>query len=393
MAAVLACLLIVIISVTVVVLLHAPSPASATLLVESHSVVPGSPPTVRWPTEGEAAWSVPSLGVRDHSAVQSAVPIGSIAKLMTAIVVLRDHPLTPGRDGPVVTVTEADLASFRAEVAADQSNVTIQSGEMLSERQLVEGLLIHSGNDYADLIGRLDAASSTAFVAKMNATAAAMGLTRTSYADASGFDPSTVSTPAEQLIVAQAALRDPLIASLVDQTSVNLPVAGSVSTYTPLVGTGGVVGVKSGLTTQAGGCDVLARDLVIGGHIVQILTAVTGQHAADRLKAAGAEAFRLSTEVGAGIIPVPISGADAPLANLGWGSDIVPVIAKHPVVVPGWPGTVVTVSMRLRRHVTTSLPRGSTVGLVRVESGATTWHATVFTAASLTPPGLLDRVV
>ena len=44
---------------------------------------------------------------------------------------------------------------------------------------------------------------------------------------------------------------------MVQQSSVTLPVAGTISTYTPLLGLDGVIGVKSGFTTAAGGCDVL----------------------------------------------------------------------------------------------------------------------------------------
>ena len=53
--------------------------------------------------------------------------------------------------------------------------------------------------------------------------------------------------------------------------------AGTVSTYTPLLGFFGVVGVKSGFTSAAGGCDVLALSRVVHGHRVTVLAAVTGQ--------------------------------------------------------------------------------------------------------------------
>ena len=53
-------------------------------------------------------------------------------------------------------------------------------------------------------------------------------------------------------------MADPTFAGIVKMTSVTLPVAGTISTYTPLLGVDGVIGVKSGFTTAAGGCDVVA---------------------------------------------------------------------------------------------------------------------------------------
>ena len=66
-------------------------------------------------------------------------------------------------------------------------------------------------------------------------------------------------------------------------TSVTLPVAGTLSTYTPLIGLRGIIGVKSGFTAAAGGCDVLA--VVTNGArapTVLLPAAVTGQTGVQR---------------------------------------------------------------------------------------------------------------
>src|SRR6202035_5875461 len=103
--------------------------------------------------------------------------------------------------------------------------------------------------------------SETAFVAKMNAVAHELGLTGTHYADASGFDAATVSTARDQVRLALRAIRLPAFASLVATKEVVLPVAGLQRNLDGLLGTNGIVGIKTGTTTSAGGCFVLAARL------------------------------------------------------------------------------------------------------------------------------------
>ena len=150
-------------------------------------------------------------------------------------------------------------------------------GEVLTELQLLEGMLVHSANDFADALATWDAGTLPAFVAKMNQAAAQLGMTHTTFADASGYSAGSQSTASDILIVAAKDMEDPTLASIVRMPSVTLPVAGTVATYTPLLGFLGTVGVKSGFTSQAGGCDVLAVARVVHGQKVLILAAVTGQ--------------------------------------------------------------------------------------------------------------------
>jgi D-alanyl-D-alanine carboxypeptidase (penicillin-binding protein 5/6) len=356
-------------------------------------VTAGTLPTPPWPTEGQGAYSVPALGVAASSPGEVPVPIGSVAKMMTALVVLADHPLSPGEDGPDVTVVPSDVAAYAQDLTSDQSNVAISVGEVLTERQLLEGLLVHSGDDYAVILARFDAGSEAAFVLKMNERATSMGLHSTTYADASGFDPKTVSTASDQLVVAAAAMENPTIADIVAMPSVTLPVAGSLASYTPLVGTEGVIGVKSGRTTQAGGCDVLAITRSVGGEPVLVLSAVLGQvTAADRLAAAGQAALGLARSASAAIVPVVVASTTRPVARLGWPSATVGLESRAEVVVPSWPGHRVRVAVLLPRSITRSVPQGAVAALLRAQVGSVRLTAALVTTAALPEPSLLDRL-
>jgi D-alanyl-D-alanine carboxypeptidase (penicillin-binding protein 5/6) len=354
---------------------------------------PGVAPTVTWPAEGQGAFAIPALGVAQSSPDEKPLPIGSVAKMMTALVVLRDHPLDAGASGPSVTVTASDEQGYAEDLESDQSGVPIDSGELLTERQLLEGLLIHSASDYAFILARFDAGSDWAFLEKMNATAKAMGLVSTTYTDPSGFDPGTVSTAAEQLVVASAAMEDPVFAQIVSMTSVSLPVAGTVDSYTPDNGSQGVVGVKSGLTTQAGGCDVMATISTTGGARLVVLSAAFGQlTAANRLAAAGDEALALNRAASSGIVAVRAVTAGVTVTGLGWPSSKTGLTSDSSISIPSWPGLRVMVTPVLDHAVSRSLAKGTRVAHVVVRSATLELRGVLATDRPLAQPSLFERL-
>ncbi len=174
-------------------------------------------------------------------------------------------PCRPGPTGPSITITADDMAEYDNELHNDQSTVPIQTGEVLTERQMLEALLTQSANDMAYSLAVWDAGSCRAFVAKMNAMAASLGATATHYVDASGYDPGSVSTASDVLRVAAAGMADPTFAEVVGMAVHRLPRVGTVPNVVTEIGKNGVIGIKSGYTSKAGGCLVLAANRVEGG--------------------------------------------------------------------------------------------------------------------------------
>ncbi len=220
---------------------------------------------------------VPSIGYSAQSGPESSVPIASLTKMTTAVVILRDHPLPDGSDGPGITVTPADAAEYQTELHSDESSISIQAGETLTERQMLEAMLTQSANDIAFSLAMWDAGSIPAFVAKMNALATSLGTTGTHYVDASGYDPQTVSTASDVLRIAAAGMAIPAFAQTVALTSVDLPLVGTLHNIVSEIGVNGVVGVKSGYTSSAGACLVLAAYRTVQHRDVLVLVAVLGQ--------------------------------------------------------------------------------------------------------------------
>lgn len=276
----------------------------------------GTPVPLPWPSSGQSAVAIPAIGYTAQSGAEHAVPVASLTKMMTAYIILHDHPLKPGAQGPRVTITSADAAQFSTDLVTDQSEVKLVAGEVLTEHQMLEGLLVHSANDLAYALADWDAGSASAFVAKMNATARALGMTNTHFADPSGYDSGSQSTAADLLKVASAAMANPTFAQIVSMSEVTLPVAGTVMSYTPMLGTPGVLGVKSGFTTAAGGGDVLAYRAAIGGRTFVVLAAVTSQEGPTVLARAGNDALNLAKAAAAMVHTYTVAQAGTVVAQL-----------------------------------------------------------------------------
>jgi len=245
----------------------------------------GAVPRDVWPADGQAAFvrigeSQIHAGPNQHPA-----PIASVAKVMTAYVVLRDHPLRPGEDGPTITVTEADEADTERRRVRGESVVSVAAGQQLTERQALEALLLPSANNIAAVLAQWNAGSTGRFVARMNDVARSLGMTHTRYTDPSGFDAATVSTSVDQVRIVDRAMRLPVFARIVATPSATLPVAGTVHNTNALLGDDGFVGVKTGSDDAAGGCFAFRAIRWIDGRQTAITGVVLGQPGVDQIGA------------------------------------------------------------------------------------------------------------
>jgi D-alanyl-D-alanine carboxypeptidase (penicillin-binding protein 5/6) len=277
-------------------------------------------PAISWPAQGQGALVLGS----DRTAAspnEQPVPIASVAKVMTAFLVLKRYPLSGTQDGFTVTITEAQAQDEIQDRAENQSGVAVAAGEQLTERQLLEALLIPSGNNIARILATQVSGSEASFVAEMNAEARTLGMDHTTYTDPSGWDQGTVSTAADQLRVFQAAMRFPVFRQIVSMPSVTLPVAGPLTNFNPLVADG--YAGKTGSDSAAGGCLAFFTQVTVGGHPVTAIGVVLGQgqgsntqailaaagEAAQRLVQSAAQASAASTPAAPGLAGAPMGPA------------------------------------------------------------------------------------
>jgi D-alanyl-D-alanine carboxypeptidase (penicillin-binding protein 5/6) len=255
-------------------------------------------PSTVWPVYGQAAFVETGRAQVRAGPNQHAAPIASVAKVMTAYLVLRDHPLGLGQDGPTITLTDADVADTDRRRAQEESIVPVAAGEHLTERQALQALLLPSANNIAVVLARWDAGSLERFVARMNATARSLGMTHTRYTDPSGYDDATVSTAADQVRIVDWAMRLPVFASIVATPSATLPVAGTVHNTNTLLGHDGFVGVKTGSDDAAGGCFAFRAIRWIDGTRTTITGVVLGQPGHDQITAGLAAAAAMVDGIG-----------------------------------------------------------------------------------------------
>jgi serine-type D-Ala-D-Ala carboxypeptidase (penicillin-binding protein 5/6) len=232
---------------------------------------------VAWPAYGESAADISGVGLVPGPRATRPVPIASVAKVMTAYVVLRDHPLSAGASGPLITVLPQEAAAYASQVRNGDSLVPVAAGETITERQALEALLLPSADNMAWILARWDAGSQAAFVARMNATARQLGMTATTYTDPSGLRDSTTSTADDQARLGAAAMRLPALAAVVAMRTADIPVAGVVRNLNTLLGHDGISGLKTGSTDAAGGCALLAAWRRAGSHQALIIAATLGQ--------------------------------------------------------------------------------------------------------------------
>jgi D-alanyl-D-alanine carboxypeptidase (penicillin-binding protein 5/6) len=237
-----------------------------------------------WPDYGQAAVQIGQSRIQ-AGPNQHAAPIASLAKVMTAYLVLHGHPLGVGEDGPTITLTDADVADTDRRRRQLESVVPIVAGEQLTELQALQALLLPSGNNIAAVLARWDSGSAARFVAHMNTTARSLRMARTRYTDPSGYDDATVSAASDQMRIVDRAMSLPAFASIVATPSATLPVAGTVHNTNALLGREGFVGIKTGSDRAAGGCFAFRAIRLLHGRRTTVTGVVLGQPGHDLIDA------------------------------------------------------------------------------------------------------------
>ncbi|MEU9700654.1 serine hydrolase [Streptomyces sp. NPDC047981] len=258
-----------------------PLPAPQLVATEQSHTVEGRL-SIPWPGEGQGAVRLPGTGTIATFGAQKPVPTASVAKIMTAYVVLKDHPLRKGEAGPTITVDAKTVAEGRSE---NESRITgLTEGSTFSQLDMLKMLMIPSGNNAARLLARWSTGtdSEAAFVDRMNAAARELGMNDTTYTDPSGLDAGTVSTAVDQLKLAEAVMKDDVFRSVVA-----LPDAEIKNLSQRLINNNALLnapelsirGIKTGSSTPAGGALVWAGYKSVGEETPLILGALMDQRA------------------------------------------------------------------------------------------------------------------
>lgn len=336
-----------------------------------------------WPAAGQAAYGASGYGVLQAHNTGAPASIASIAKVITALAVLQQKPLAPGQLGPVISIDATDLEYFNYYYLNNGSSAKVEISEKINEYQALQAMLLPSANNFADSLARWAFGSNEAYSIYANKLVKNIGLAHTSVGGPSGFADDTTSTANDLVKLGIQAMANPVIAEIVGQPATNIPVAGDIKNVNWLLGTDGVVGIKTGNTDKAGGCYLFAAKRQIQGHSIVVVGAMLG---ATDLKSAISAAQPLLASGDNGFSEVTVVRKNQVIGNYTtpWGNRAKAVAAKD-VKLLAWRDSQLGIINRLE-PIATPAAFGSTVGKVIVQSGAISASSSLVLSQPLSTP-------
>ncbi|RNE66473.1 D-alanyl-D-alanine carboxypeptidase family protein [Cryobacterium tepidiphilum] len=359
------------------------SAVAATLAKPATLAAPAVQPD--WPDYGAGAiGAVGFPGVLETHGDQSPVPIASITKMVTALLILQAKPLSGDEQGPDITFTDADVDIYYDELAENGSVAPVVPGMVLTERQALTGMLLPSANNYAVTLVNWAYGSVDAYLPIAKDWLKAHGLDGTTVADTSGLSPSSRSTPADLVDLAKLVMANPVLASIVALPTATLPTVGALTNTNHLLGTHGVTGIKTGTTDEAGACLLFAAQVPVGDTTVTLVGVLLG----------GDTHPELDDDIGALIDSVQPGFQQLGLATKGesfgrytteWGESATLVAATDASVLV-WSDTPVTSAVTARP--VTEGDAGDEVGSVEFTGGAKAVSVPLVLADDVAGPSL-----
>lgn len=366
----------------------APLPSAAEAAPASATIRPAAvQPT--FPAWGSAAVGmVGKNGLLVKNGSMASAPIASMTKTITALVLLDKHPIATGEDGPTITFTSADVDILHEVWAQDGSWAPVQAGEQLTEKQALTAMLLPSANNYAISLAIWGFGSVDNFLGYANSWLSARGFTGTHVTDPSGLDPGSVSSPVDLVGIGKLVIGNPVLSGIVDSTSAELPDVGTVHNGNKLLGQGGVVGIKTGWTDQAGHCLLFAASVTLHGHGVKLIGVVTG---APDYGSLWSEVPPLLTSVENGFHDVTVGAASTDYGTYRspWGQKAT-LKSERSGSIFVFSDAPIKVTVR-SAPITLAKP-GDEVGSVSFSGAGQSFSSTLTVSKQIADPGLLWRL-
>lgn len=363
--------------------LLAPTPVAhvSTADVESPT---SSAASIQWPSYGASALGAVGYdGVLASSGSTDQLPMASITKVITTLVVLQQKPLEVGQSGPTITTTAADVALYNHYLSLNGSLAPVRSGLELTQLQLLQLALVHSANNYVATLVNWAFGSEDAFLPVAQKWLTDNGLTSTTIVEPTGIDPGDTATASDLVQLGKLALANPLVAQLVSTTDIDVPGVGTFENTNELLGVDGVTGLKTGTLEKSGANLLFSADRTYGDSTVTIVGVVLG---GKNHTALDKDILTALDGVFAGFHEVPLTKAGTVYgtATTTWGqsSDIVAATSTTVLV---WSDTPISVDEKL--DTITVGAKGDDVGDLDFSVGEQDYTVDLELASPLTDPG------
>ncbi|MEW1962486.1 D-alanyl-D-alanine carboxypeptidase [Microbacterium sp. NPDC077644] len=320
--------------------LHAVAPVASAVEVR---IAPAAASDITWPSGGSSGVGI--AGVSSVASATGAVPIASVTKVVSSLMVLDRLPLALGEQGPEYAFTYADSVEYWDYRVSDQSALDVPVDGVLTEYQLLQGTLLGSANNYIDRLAREIWGSDAQFAAAAKTWLADRGLSDITIVTPSGFDDRNTATPAALLKLGERAMQNPVFAEIVGTKSVELPGAGVVTNTNGMLGDAGVVGIKTGTLGEDWNL-LTAKDVTVDDVTVHLYAAVLGQ---DDDKGRLAATRSLFTQVEADLTaagPTVAAGTVVGRVQTDWGTTV-DIVTDDDATVVQWNGATSAATVTL----------------------------------------------
>jgi len=289
------------------------------------------------------------------------IPMASVSKLVTVLMILEQMPLKVGEQGPAFAFTSRDRDTYTEYLANDESALDVPVGGSLTQYQMLQGILIGSAGNYTTRLAGAIWPSDDVFSSAARAWLDRHSLPGIRLAEPTGIDPANTADPASLVRLAQLALANPVVAEIVRTRTVDLPGAGEVTNTNDLLDDPSVVGLKTGSLERFYNL-LAAKDITVGTTAVRVYATALGQSTAE---GRDQQTRRLLAEVAAEVSTPRVlpAGTLAGVVSTAWGAtaDIVTDADASVVLWNGASGAV-TASLDLGDARTVN----AAVGQVRV---------------------------
>ncbi|MBN9142100.1 MAG: D-alanyl-D-alanine carboxypeptidase [Micrococcales bacterium] len=316
-------------------------------------------------------------GLLAQAGTTDPLPMASVTKVVTALTVLEAHPLAVGEPGPSITMTSADVGYYRDYLARNGSVEPVKAGQVYTERELLELMLIPSANNYSKSLAVWAFGSLDAYLSAARDWLTAHGLSGITVVDTSGLDPGSAATAADLVTLGELALQNPVVAEIVATPSTSLHDVGTIDNTNKLLGSNGVDGIKTG--TLDGANLLFSATITVGSREIDLVGVVLDGPDHGTINSA---IRSMIEQAQAGFHEVPLVTAGTVLASYEtpWGEKADAVAAQDATVVV-WGDTPITAQV--------------TADDIRLAAKGVELGSVVFTAGAqtVTVPLVLSRTV
>jgi len=327
------------------------------------------------------------FGALGLAPTNDVVPIASMTKVITALMVLKAHPLQVDEAGPTITFGQADIDQLDAIIAQDGKYSEVSVGDTTTERDALYAVMLNSSNNIANSLAIWAYGSMDEFLAQTTLWLAEQGLNDTVVADASGLSAESRSSSSDLIAIGRLALANPALAAIVGTRSIELPLFGLLVNGNTLIGTSGITGIKTGTTEEAGACLLYSATFTVAREPITLFGVTTGAALQTELQPALAT-YIASLE--AGFHDVLLADPSQPIATVTtlWNttSNIVPAKAVSAIT---WSDSPVAVEVRLGDI--RGGDAGTTVGTMTFDTPRGQQVVDLVLETDLTDPGPLWR--